>query len=113
MSDLSYNVTLAYDNGPIGARLSYIWRKEFLAQNEARLFANPIGIWRNPEKSLDLQLTWNVNDKIGLTFDAVNLTKSKQQTYYKFEDVGGPDQYNLGTTLLARTFAIGARFKFN
>lgn len=111
VSDFSYNATLAYDNGPIGARLSYIWRKEFLANNEARLFANPIGVWRNPEESLDLQLTWNINDKIGLTFDAVNLTKSKMQTYYKFEDVGGPQQYNLGTTLLSRTFALGARFK--
>lgn len=112
VSDLSYNATLAYDNGPIGARLSYIWRKEFLANNEARLFANPIGVWRNPEKSLDLQLTWNVNDRLGVTFDAVNLTKSKQQTYYKFEDVGGPDQFNLGTTLLARTFALGVRYTF-
>ncbi|MDI1297528.1 MAG: TonB-dependent receptor [bacterium] len=112
VSDLSYNATLAYDNGPIGARLSYIWRKEFLANNEARLFANPIGVWRNPEKSLDLQLTWNVNERLGVTFDAVNLTKSKQQTYYKFEDVGGPEQFNLGTTLIARTFAIGARYTF-
>lgn len=112
VSDLSYNATLAYDNGPIGARLSYIWRKEFLAVNEARLFANPIGVWRNPEQSLDLQLTWNVNDRLGVTFDAVNLTKSKQQTYYKFEDVGGPDQFNLGTTLLSRTFAIGVRYTF-
>ncbi|GGE74528.1 TonB-dependent receptor [Sphingomonas prati] len=112
VSDLSYNTTLAYDRGPIGARLSYIWRKAFLANNEARLFANPIGVWRNPEKSLDLQLTLNVNDRLGLTFDAVNLTKSKQQTYYKFEDTGGPEQFNLGTTLLSRTFAIGARYTF-
>ncbi|MGK2908475.1 MAG: TonB-dependent receptor [Sphingobium sp.] len=112
VSKLSYNATLAYDNGPIGARLSYIWRKEFLANNEARLFANPIGVWRSPEKSLDLQLTWNINEQLGLTFDAVNLTKSKQQTYYKFEDVGGPDQFNLGTTLFARTFAAGIRYTF-
>lgn len=113
VSDFSYNATLAYDNGPIGARLSYIWRKEFLDRNEASLFANPIGIWRNPERSLDFQLTWNVNDRLGLTFDAVNLTKSKQQEYYKFEDVGGPDQYNLGTTLLSRTFALGVRYTFD
>ncbi|MGF7147491.1 TonB-dependent receptor [Sphingomonas zeicaulis] len=113
VSDLSYNVTLAYDHGPIGARLSYVWRKEFLANNEARLFANPIGVWRNPEKSLDLQLTYNLTERLGLTFDAVNLTRSTQQTYYKFEDVGGPDQFNLGTTLLSRTFAFGARYTFD
>lgn len=113
VSDMSYNATLAYERGPIGARLSYVWRKEFLANNEARLFANPIGVWRAPEKSLDFQLTAKVTERLGLTFDAVNLTRSKMQTYYKFEDVGGPEQFNLGTTLLARTFALGVRYSFN
>ncbi|WP_380871468.1 TonB-dependent receptor [Sphingomonas sp. DBB INV C78] len=112
VSDFSYNVTLAYERGPVGARLSYVYRDGFLAQNEARLFANPIGIWRTPEKSLDFQLTYNITEDLGLTFDAVNITKEKQQTYYKFEDVGGPDQFNLGTTLLARTFALGVRYTF-
>lgn len=113
VSKLSYNATLAYDNGPIGARLSYIWRKGFLQSNEGRAFANPIGFWRAPEKSLDLQLTWNVNDDIGVTFDAVNLTKAKQQNYYKFGDVGNPTQFNSSTLLIDRTFAVGVRFKFD
>ncbi|EQB14076.1 TonB-dependent receptor [Sphingobium lactosutens] len=113
VSKLSYNATLAYDNGPIGARLSYIWRKGFLQRNEARSFANPIGFWRAPEKSLDFQLTWNVNDDIGITFDAVNLTKAKQQDYYKFGDVGNPTEFNSNTLLIDRTFAVGVRFKFD
>lgn len=110
VSKFSYNATLAYDNGPIGARLSYIWRKGFLQSNEGRSFANPIGFWRQPEKSLDLQLTWNVTDDIGVTFDAVNLTKAKQQNYYKFGDVGNPEQFNSSTLLIDRTFALGVRF---
>jgi TonB-dependent receptor len=113
VSKLSYNATLAYDNGPIGARLSYVWRKGFLRLNEARAFANPIGIWRKPEKSLDLQLTWNVNEDIGVTFDAVNLTKAKQQEYYKFENVGNSEQFNTTNLLIDRTFAVGVRFKFD
>jgi TonB-dependent receptor len=112
VSKFSYNATLAYDHGPFNARLSYIWRKAFLHNNEARLFANPIGVWFKPEDSLDLQLTWNVTKQIGVTFDAVNLMKSKQQNYYKFDNVGDAQKYNLGTLLLARTFAVGARFKF-
>ncbi|MDX3885319.1 MULTISPECIES: TonB-dependent receptor [Edaphosphingomonas] len=112
VSKLSYNTTLAYDKGPFNARLSYIWRKGFLHNNEARLFANPIGIWYKPESSLDLQLTWNVTDNIGVTFDAVNLLKSKQQSYYKYGNAGDSEKYNLGTLLLARTFALGARFSF-
>ena len=50
---------------------------------------------------------------VGLTFDAVNLTNSKQQTYYKFEDAGNQDQFNLATTLLSRTFAVGLRYSFD
>lgn len=112
VSKLSYNATLAYDKGPFNARLSYIWRKAFLHRNEARLFASPIGIWHKPEDSLDLQLTWNVTDNIGVTFDAVNLLKSKQQNYYKFDNVGNSQQFNLGTLLLVRSFAAGVRFTF-
>tara|TARA_R110000868_G_scaffold65839_4_gene196555 strand:+ start:4989 stop:7868 length:2880 start_codon:yes stop_codon:yes gene_type:complete len=113
VSKLSYNATLAYDKGPIGARLSYIWRKGFLNNNEARAFANPIGMWRAPEKSLDFQLTLNVNEDIGITFDAVNITKAKQQNYYKFGDVGNPTEFNSSTLLIDRTFALGVRFKFD
>ncbi|WP_239807110.1 TonB-dependent receptor [Croceicoccus hydrothermalis] len=113
VSNLSYNATLAYDRGPISTRLSYIWREEFLHNNETRQFANPIGIWYQPEDSLDFQLTVSPTDNIGITFDAVNLLKSNQQSYYKFEDAGGPERFNLGTLQLARTFALGVRFTFD
>lgn len=113
VSDFSYNATLAYDNGPIGARLSYVYRKEWQVRNEARLFANPLGVWRRPERSLDLQLTAKLTDRLGLTFDAVNLTHGKQQEYYRYGNVGDADKYNLGTVLIPRTFALGVRYSFD
>ncbi|RIA37114.1 TonB-dependent receptor [Hephaestia caeni] len=113
VSDLSYNVTLAYDRKPVGVRLSYVWRKNFLSNNEARLFANPIGVWRVPEKSLDLQVTLDVTKRLGITFDATNLTNEVQQSYYRFGDAGGFATDNLGSTLLSRTFALGVRYSFN
>ncbi|MGN6374826.1 MAG: TonB-dependent receptor [Sphingomonas sp.] len=112
VSKFSYNATLAYDHGPVSARLSYVWRKAFLHNNEARLFANPIGIWYKSSGYLDFQLTYNVFKDVALTFDAVNITKTKQQSYYKYGSAGGPETDNLGTTLVPRTFAIGARFTF-
>lgn len=113
VSDFSYNVTLAYDRGPIGARLSYVWRDDFLANNEAALFANPIGIWRKPEKSLDFQLNYKVRDDLSVSFDAVNLTNEIAQSYYAFGDAGGPKTDNFGSTILSRTFAVGLRYSFN
>jgi iron complex outermembrane recepter protein len=111
VSDLSFNVTLAYDRAGFGARLSYVWRDDFLYVNEARLFANPIGIWREDEASLDLQLSYNITDNFAISFDATNLTEDVQRAYYKFADAGGPERFNFGNTLLSRQFALGVRWR--
>jgi iron complex outermembrane recepter protein len=112
VSDSSYNVTLAYDKHGVGARLSFVRRTDFLARNEARLFANPIGTWRQPEKSLDFQLNYDINDHFAVSLDAVNLTQEIQKEYYKFADSGGPDITNFGNVLISRSFALGARWKY-
>lgn len=111
VSDLSYNVTLAYDRAGLGVRLSYVWRDDFLYNNEARLFANPIGIWREDESSLDLQVSYNFTENFAISFDAVNLTEEIQRAYYKFGDAGGPEMFNFGNTLLSRQFALGVRWR--
>jgi iron complex outermembrane recepter protein len=113
VSDFSYNVTLAYDRAGLGMRLSYVRRDNFLNNNEARLFANPIGIWREPESSLDFQLNYDFNEQLAVSFDAVNLTEETQQSYYAFADAGGPDRFNFGNTLISRQFAVGVRWKFD
>ncbi|HEX7800449.1 MAG TPA: hypothetical protein VF402_08880, partial [Asticcacaulis sp.] len=111
VSRYSYNATLAYDKGPIGARLSYVWRSGFLASNEASLFANPLGIWRHPEKSLDFQLTYNINDRMSFDIDAVNLTNEMQQQYYHFGDAGSPELTDFGTVQIGRSVSVGFRWK--
>lgn len=112
VSNFSYNVTGAYERGPVGLRLSYVWRKAFLYANEASLFANPIGIWHRPEKSLDFQATLQASRAVAVTFDAVNLTNAMSQSYYYFDGHGGPVTDNQGNALLARTFALGVRYSF-
>src|SRR5690606_36435681 len=110
VSDTSYNVTLAYDRAGLGMRLSYVWRDDFLNNNEARIFANPIGIWRKSESSLDFQASYEFNEHVAVSFDAVNLTEELQQSYYKFGNSGGPTTDNFGTTLLSRAVALGVRW---
>ncbi|MFG6414622.1 TonB-dependent receptor [Roseateles sp. DC23W] len=111
VSKLSWNATLAYEKGPVGARLSYVRRASFLAANEAALFANPIGIWRHPEKSVDLQLTYNLNDRMAFDISGVNLTNEMQQQYYKFGDAGSPELTNFGTVQTGRSVSVGFRWK--
>jgi iron complex outermembrane receptor protein len=112
VSDMSYNVTLAYDHSGFGGRLSYVWRDDFLNNNEQRLFANPIGIWRQPESSLDLQLNYDFNEHFAISFDVVNITEEEQKSYYAFADAGGPEMFNFGNTFLTRQMALGVRWKY-
>jgi iron complex outermembrane recepter protein len=112
VSELSYNVTLAYDHAGFGGRLSYVWRDNFLNNNEQRLFANPIGIWRQPESSLDLQLNYDFNEHFALSFDVVNITEEEQKSYYAFSDSGGPEMFNFGNTFITRQLALGVRWKY-
>jgi len=107
ISDSSYSVVLAYERRKFGARLSYVWRDDFLHHNEAPLFANPLPVYFNAETSMDFQLSYEVSDALSLTFDATNLTKELYQSYYQY-----PSMFNFGTALYSRTFALGLRYRF-
>jgi TonB-dependent receptor len=109
VSDESYSIVLAYDKYDVGVRLSYAWRSEFLNNYEAALFANPIEVWRKPESSLDLQISYDVNDNLSLTLDGTNLTEEIYQSYY---GENGATTNNFGSSLYSRTIALGARLTF-
>ena len=107
VSDSSYSVVLAYERERFGARLSYVWRDDFLHHYEAALFANPLGVYNKPESSMDFQLSYDATDALTLTFDATNLTNELTQSYYEY-----PNTHNFGTSLFSRTFALGLRYRF-
>ena len=66
--------------GPFNARLSYIWRDDWLRNNEGRQFANPIGIWARSEGFVDFQLGYRINEKTSVTLDATMIAKSQRGT---------------------------------
>lgn len=107
VSDTSYSVVLAYEKPRFSLRLSYVWREDFLNNYEAALFANPLGIYRKPEQSMDAQLSINVTDTFSITIDATNLTEEIYQSYYEY-----PETHNFGSSIYSRTFAVGARYSF-
>ena len=111
VSNSSYNATLAYEKGPVSARLSYVWRSGFLSSNEAALFANPIGIWRHPEKSVDMQISYKISDTMSVDISGVNLTNEMQQQYYHFGSAGNAQVSNFGTVQIGRSVAVGLRWK--
>ncbi len=106
VSDSSYSAVLLYDHGDFDMRLSYVWRDDFLRRYEARLFANPLSIYQEPEKSLDFQLSYDVTDELTVTFDATNITEEIFSEYYQY-----PGTHNFYNGLYSRTFALGVRYK--
>ncbi|MBE2214632.1 MAG: TonB-dependent receptor [Opitutaceae bacterium] len=112
VSDTSYNVTLAYEKKHWGARLGYVWRSDFLNNNEAALFANPIGVYRRPESSLDLQVSWQAMENLVFTFDATNLTDELVAQSHYGNQSGNAKTNNFGNVLIGRTFSVGARYSF-
>jgi iron complex outermembrane receptor protein len=111
VSNRSYNATLAYEKGPVSVRLSQVWRSGFLAANEAALFANPIGIWRHPEKSVDMQISYKINDNMSVDVSGVNLTNEMQQQYYHFGDAGNAQLSNFGTVQIGRSVSAALRWR--
>lgn len=109
VSNNSYSGILAYERSWFSGRLSYTWRSAFLDHYEAALFANPLGVFHNPEESLDLQLTFRVTKRLTLTVDATNLTNEIYQQYY---GSWGATTNNFSSSLYSRTFAVGARYSF-
>src|SRR5262249_49777742 len=99
ISDTSYSAVLVYEKAKFDARLSYVWRDDFLNNYEAALFANPLQVWRGAEQNLDFQVSYNATDSLVLTFDATNLTDEIYQSYYV-----RPDTNNFGSVLTGRTF---------
>ena len=107
VSDSSYSVVLAYEKDKYEARLSYVWRKDFLHHNEGALFANPLGIYFKPENSLDFQFSYDVSEDFVVTLDATNLLDELYQAYYEHETT-----HNFGSAIYSQTVALGVRYSF-
>ena len=101
----SYNVTLIYENYGFSARLAYNWRDKFLAAtNRGGGDRNPVFV--APFGTLDLNISYDVTDRIALAFEAINLTSEPVVTY-------GRDRSNLWFAQeLKPRFIFGARYRF-
>lgn len=109
VSDSSYSAVVAYEREAFDVRLSYVWREAFFTGNEAAIFANPIQFWSRPERSLDLQFSYDVSDHLTLTFDATNLLDDVYQSHY---GKGNGNLFNFGNAIFSKTYALGARLSF-
>ncbi|SNT19818.1 MULTISPECIES: TonB-dependent receptor [unclassified Azospirillum] len=112
VADYTYNVTAYYEHGGISARISQTFTKgsQSSGSNQngipaAALFSDDYRQW-DFSSSFDLDALTGYKGLPQITFDVTNLTKSKQRSYYQFENATFT-QYEPG-----RTITIGMRGRF-
>jgi TonB-dependent receptor len=101
----SGNITLIYDNHGISARLAYNWRDTFLAQtNRGGNDRNPV--FTEPFGTLDVNVSYDLTDRVSLSFEGINLTSESVRTY-------GRDESNIFFAQeLKPRYLLGARMRF-
>lgn len=84
LSPHSFNVTAYYETDRFSGRLSYNWRDNFV---ESTFIRDRTGLLRSREAAgfLDLSASYNLNEKIALTVEGINLLDTEEYTFTGFE----------------------------
>ena len=116
ISDHSYNIVLLYEYGPIGARLAYSWRSEFLTNNLDCCIGLPM--WQEASGYLDGSIRLQVGNNVELSLDGSNLlnttTVNQQQLFGDSALTPGaaPVRRDSAWIRSDRRFQLGVRLKY-
>jgi TonB-dependent receptor len=99
------NATFIYEKHGFSARVAWNWRDAFLEQTNRGGFRNPTYV--SPYRQWDMNVSYDVNDQLQVSLEAVNLTGEDVRTYGRAEI-----DYWFAQDLHPR-YLLGARYKFN
>jgi TonB-dependent receptor len=99
------NATFIFEKHGFSARLAWNWRDAFLEQTNRGGFRNPTYV--SPFRQWDMNVSYDVNDQLQVSLEAVNLTGEDVRTYGRAEI-----DYWFAQDLHPR-YLLGARYKFN
>ncbi|WP_200939206.1 MULTISPECIES: TonB-dependent receptor [unclassified Caulobacter] len=105
LSKNSYNIVGLYEKGPVSARVAYNWRSAYLDQTTGS-GANGIPQYAKPYASLDASISYDVNDHVAVSFDAVNINNRMNVLY--IGTPAAPLQYQLND----RRFGLAVRVTY-
>jgi len=116
ISDDSYNIVALYEYGPIGTRLAYSWRSEFLTNNLDCCIGLPM--WQKASGYLDGSIRFQIGNNIELSLDGSNLlnttTVNQQQLFGDSPLTPGaaPVRRDSAWIRSDRRFQLGFRLKY-
>lgn len=101
----SLSATLYYERGPFEARISSSWRDEYLTTVPAASGNDVEG--KAATLNLDFSASYELTDKIELTFEAINLTDVYDERW-----ISSTRQNNLNYEHTGREFVVGVRYRY-
>jgi iron complex outermembrane receptor protein len=116
LSPNSYNATLYYDDGRFSARISTSYRDGYISdilsrENVWDLDGNelitPDVTGKESVRNVDFNMSYQVNDNLSLTFEAINLLDTPDSRYVD-SVLQMPDRY----TVTGRQYYAGVRYRF-
>ncbi len=109
-SKWTYNANLLYEKGPISVRLAYNYRTDWVNfYNNTESEAAVAGEFTKATSRLDFSASVTPVEYLTVTIDATNLTGVPFQNVRNFSDT---QSYPRDVRYEARTFSLGARFRF-
>ncbi|MCD2515745.1 TonB-dependent receptor [Massilia sp. G4R7] len=97
------NIMVGYERGPFNARLAMNYKSPYLLELGEDTLDAQQDRWVDTQKQLDLSMSWAINKRWQLTFDASNLNNEK---YYVYQ---GDKQRNAQYEQYGRTYKIGLK----
>lgn len=100
----SYNITGIYDKDGISFRAAYNWRGKTLAGVNRSSSRNPVFL--EPFGTLDLSASYDLNDNLSFTAEAVNVLSESVRSY------GRDEKQVFFAQELKPRYLVGVRYKF-
>jgi TonB-dependent receptor len=104
-SPKSVAATIYYENGPFEARISGVYRDEYLTLVPAASGNDVEG--KSEIFNLDFSASYEINDNFAITFEAINLTDQFDERW-----INSVRKNSLNYEHTGREFVIGARYKY-
>jgi outer membrane receptor protein involved in Fe transport len=116
ISTNTFNVVGLYEKGPVGFRLAYNWRSNYLTANLDCCIGLPV--FQKAAGFLDGSVRYSIDSHVELSFDATNLLDTRlqyqQQIFGDSSATPGakPVFMDSGWSRVDRRYQLGARVKF-
>lgn len=102
LADKAYNLTLYYENDKFQARVSYNYKGKYVEGIGYEMYP----IWRLGYGQTDISVSYNVNERVQLSLEGINVTDEVTKGYTM--DPSFPTMYEKS----GRRFSLGLRMNF-